>query len=170
MKHWLLVAALLAIAPAGCAPAPAAVSTAALPPGVTPGLDRRWLTPQGAINWPPNDGFAAAPAPEVLPPGTLLDRFGNDYGSFFSPAGAGYGKRALPYVCLRQAYTVFRVTAPLPVWVGRAAPWFDQPGGATQFQTDASAARMIQDSVLVPVSRDAPGVDAPDRPCDRPPG
>ena len=166
-KRWLLAAVGLALALARCAP-PVSVSAVALPAGVRPDLDRQhWLTPQGTINWPPNDGFAAAPVPEILPPGTLLDRFGSDYGTFFSPAGAPYGKRALPYVCLQQAYTVYRVRAPLPVWVGRAAPWFDQAGGATQFQTDASAARMIQQSVIAPVSRDAPGVDAPDRPCDR---
>jgi hypothetical protein len=142
-----------------------------LPAGIRSDLNRqRWLTSQGAINWPPNDGFAAAPVPEVLPTGTLLDRFGNDSGTFFSPAGAPYGKRALPYVCLQQAYSVYRVSAPLPVWVGRAVPWFDQPGGATQFQTDANAVRKIQQSVIVPVSRDAPGVQAADRPCDRPSG
>ncbi len=166
-KRWTLAAVGLALALAGCAPQ-GPVSTAALPAGVRPDLDRQhWLTPQGTINWPPNDGFAATPVPEILPVGTLLDRFGSDYGSFFSPAGAPYGKRALPYVCVQQAYTVYRVTAPLPVWAGRAAPWFDQPGGATQFQTDASAARMIRQSVIAPVSRDAAGVDAPDRPCDR---
>lgn len=166
MSRSLLAAAALAIALTGCAPLPGSVSTSALPAGVRPNLDRqRWITAQGAINWPPNEGFAAAPVPEVLPPGTLLDRFGSDYGNFFSPAGAPYDKRALPYVCLQQAYTVFRVTAPLPVWAGRAAPWFDQPGGATQFETDATAQRMIGDSVIAPVSRDAAGAEAADRPC-----
>lgn len=170
MRRWSLAAALLGIALSSCAPQPGSLSAAALPVGARPDLDRqRWLTPHGAFNWPPNDGFAGAPVLEVLPSGMLLDRFGSDYGNFFSPAGAAYGKRALPYVCLQQAYTVFRVNAPLSVWAGRAAPWFDQPGGAIQFETDANAARMIQGAVIVPVSRDAPGVEAPDRPCDRAP-
>jgi hypothetical protein len=124
------------------------------------------LTSQGTLNWPPNDGFLATPVFAILPPGTLLDRFGSDSGKFFSPVGAAYGARALPYVCLQQPYTVYRVTGPLPAWAGRAAPWFDQPGGATQFEIDAGAARLIQDSVIVPISRDAPGVNARDRPCD----
>ena len=171
MKRWLILGALLMMSLASCAQPQGSVSTAALPDGVRPDLNPHlWLTAQGQIHWPPNDGFSATPVPEILPPGTLVDRFGSDYGSFFSPAGAAYGKRALPYVCRHQAYTIYRVAAPLPVWVGRAAPWFDQQGGATQFETDATAARMIRESVLVPIERDAPDVDAPDRPCNPPPG
>jgi hypothetical protein len=37
---------------------------------------------------------------------------------------------------------------------------------ATQFEADASAARMVHDSVIIPISRDAPGIDAAHRPCD----
>jgi len=170
MRRSLLVVALLGMALPGCAPQQAQVSTVALPAGARPDLNRqRWVAANGTFNWPPDDGFAAAPVLEVLPQGMLLDRFGSDGGNFFSPAGAAYGKRALPYVCLQQAYTVFRVTAPVAAWAGRAAPWFDEPGGATQFETDANAARMIRDSVIAPISRDAPGVDAPDRPCDAAP-
>ena len=162
MRAWFLATLALAMALSGCAPQ----ATGNLPAGVRPDLDRQWLSPAGGLNWPPNEGFSAAPTAEVLPPGTLIDRFGSDGGSFFSPAGAGYSKRALPYVCQQQAYSVFRVAAPLPVWVGHAAPWFDQQGGATQFETDASAARMIRDQAIVPITRDAPGAGGAERPCD----
>jgi hypothetical protein len=172
VKRRLLAAiSLVAVIQAGCATpqtpvSPAAmISATALPAGARPDLNRqRWISANGFV-WPPDDGFAATPVLTVLPAGVLLDRFGSDTGNFFSPAGALYSKRALPYVCEQQAYTVFRVRQPLPVWAGRAAPWFDEPGGATQFQTDANATRLVRDAVIVPIIRDAAGVDAPDRPC-----
>ena len=168
MKTWLIAAALLAAGSASCAPSRCSSSAPVLPRDVLrDDLDRQhWLTSTGEILWPPNGGFAATPVDEVLPPGTLIDRFGEDGGRYFSPAGEAYGSRALPYICLQQSYTVFRVAAPLPVLAGRAAAWFDQPGGGTQFETDASAKRLIHDSVIVAIERDAAGHPAADRPCD----
>ncbi|MDC6684766.1 TNT domain-containing protein, partial [Leclercia adecarboxylata] len=60
-----------------------------------------------------------------------------------------------PYDCSKLAYTTYRVMTPIFVWVGKAAPWFDQAGGATQFETDATAAQLVGDAALQPVA--APG-------------
>jgi len=126
-------------------------------PPVTPApplrqtLAQNWLDPAGHVLWPPREGFAAEPVPMILPPGMLLDRFGSDGGRFFSPKGASYDGRALPYDCRLQPYKVYRVKAPLLVWTGRAAPWFDERGGATQFETDATAAQLVADAALEPV-------------------
>ncbi len=141
-------ALLLALLLAGCAqPAP----RLPLAEPLRPDLAVQWVDAKGAINWPPADGFAGAPQPVVLPPGMLLDRFGSPYGRFFSPKGADYQARALPYTCDKLAYTTYRVKAPILAWTGRAAPWFDQSGGATQFQTDATAAQLVADQSLEPV-------------------
>src|SRR5882762_8575301 len=121
----------------------ATAQTAALPPNVRPDLDRRWLDSAGAIRWPDADGFAAAPVLIVLPAGVLIDRFGSDFGRFFSPKGASYAGRALPYVCDKLVYSVFRITAPVLAWSGKAAAWFGEPGGATQLETDAPAALLV---------------------------
>jgi hypothetical protein len=134
---------------AGCA-APEAPRTALAPP-LRPTLAGKWVDAAGGINWPPADGFAGAPIPIVLPAGLLLDRFGSPSGRFFSPKNAGYAARALPYSCDKLAYTTYRVKAPLVVWIGRAAPWFDESGGATQFQTDATAAQLVADATIEPV-------------------
>jgi hypothetical protein len=95
----------------------------------------------------------------ILPPGALLDRFGGTGGNFFSPRGAGYDARALPYPCEAKAkdYHVYQVAKPLPVWAGKAAAWFDEPGGATQFETDATVKMLLDDQVLIePMPRAAP--------------
>ena len=141
---------LAAIMLGGCA-APEPPRTALVPP-LRPTLAVKWIDSAGTINWPPTDGFAASPIPIILPPGVLLDRFGSQYGRFFSPKNAGYSARALPYSCDQLAYTTYRVKAPLLVWTGRAAPWFDESGGATQFQTDATAAQLVADATLEPVA------------------
>ncbi|MDB5392858.1 MAG: hypothetical protein JWM91_364 [Rhodospirillales bacterium] len=144
--------------PAQAAAAPSA-SSQRLPPDVRPDLSGQWVLPTGAIRWPPDDGFAGAPTPVVLSQGMLIDRFGSDGGRFFSPKGAAYPARALPYTCEKLAYITYRVTQPLLVWTGKAAAWFDAPGGATQFQTDAPAYLLISDHIIEAVPH--PGA----RPC-----
>lgn len=138
MRWVVVLAALLA----GCA------QPVERPGWVRPELDAKWLA-GGGVQWPPEDGFQGAPMAIVLPAGVLLDRFGADSGRFLSPKGAAFKARALPSVCANLPYSVFRVASPLPVWIGRATPWFGEPGGATQVQTDATVAQLLADGVLV---------------------
>ena len=149
------LAALLLIVLAGCASAPGAGSpTAALPSGARADLGAKWVE-DGTFRWPPHDGFDGSVTYLVLPAGVLLDRFGSDHGRFFSPKGASFGARALPTVCADLVYSVYRVSTPLPVKIGSAAPWFDEPGGAIQVETDATAGQLVADGVLRRVRTDA---------------
>ena len=132
---------------AACAGTSGTTPTATLPDGARPDLSPKWVD-DGDYRWPPDNGFDGPETYLVLPAGVLLDRFGSDYGRFFSPKGATFGARALPTVCADLIYSVFRVQTPLPVKIGSAAPWFDEPGGAIQVQTDASAAQLLADGVL----------------------
>jgi hypothetical protein len=138
--RWLVLAAVAGLA--GCA------QPVERPGWVRPELAATWLD-GGGVRWPPDDGFRGAAVPIVLPAGVLLDRFGADTGRFLSPKGAAFRARALPSVCAGQPYSVFRVASPLPVWIGKAAGWFDEPGGATQVQVDATVAQLLADGVLV---------------------
>lgn len=151
----VLLASVLTIGLAACAQ-PAVVRPAAAPvaaascraPPSRPDVMQRWLDSAGRLRWPADDGFAAAPVPLVLPAGLLIDRFGCPTGRFFSPQGASFQARALPYGCKGAPYTVYRIDMPLLAWTGRAAPWFDEPGGATQFETDASASQLLAAHVI----------------------
>ena len=49
----------------------------------------------GDIRWPINDGFAEYPETITLQPGTIIDRYGSDFGTFTSPQGVPYANRAL---------------------------------------------------------------------------
>lgn len=113
-------------------------------------LSDEWYDSEtGELRWPPNDGFDGAPSKTSLPPGTRMDRYSgrtgaDDMGSFLSPEGASYGSRALPYEQSMQKHAIYEVIEPIPVQSGKAAPWFDQPGGATQFKTGQSVSDLIK--------------------------
>lgn len=137
-------------ATAAASPAPSA-GLPPLGPPFRPDLDPKWRLGTGGINWPLNDGFAAPPVLMVLPSGMLLDRFGSENGNFFSPKGAGFGGRALPYGCALIEYHVYEVERPLLAWTGAAAQWFGQAGGGTQIKTDANVAALLASGTLAPV-------------------
>jgi len=117
-------------------------------------LDEKWYDPKtGDLRWPPNDGFAKTPINDVLKPGTQIDRYSgrvglDDTGSFVSPRGASYQSRALPYEESMQKYAVYEVVKPLPVKSGNAAAWFDEAGGAMQYQTEKGVSDLIKEGFL----------------------
>lgn len=123
-------------------------------PEIRSDIAAQWKDGNGNLRWPPNDGAAGAVTPVVLAPGMVIDRFGCEGGNYFSPRGAAFAARALPYVCATAPYYTYRVTRPLLAWTAKAAPWFDQKGGATQFQTDASVAQLLADGVIEAVKAD----------------
>jgi Tuberculosis necrotizing toxin len=117
-------------------------------PSLRSDLDPKWLKDDGTPKWPANDGFESAPTNETLPVGTKLDRYGGDGGSFMSPEGTPYENRALPYDQSTLKYQQYEVIKPLPVKSGEAAPWFDQPGGGTQHNTDVPVRQLVKDGYL----------------------
>ncbi|KAG5987978.1 hypothetical protein E4U54_004816, partial [Claviceps lovelessii] len=63
---------------------------------------KKWTNQMGRFEYPPQDGFQldanqhAIKQEAVLCPGTLIDRFGGEGGSYLSPAGMPYETRAIP--------------------------------------------------------------------------
>jgi nicrotizing toxin Mtb-like protein len=94
-----------------------------------------WFQADCRYRFPPNDGFAGAPRTVRLKAGMVLDRYGHPGGRFLAPADASYMGRAVPYDRLRMDYYRYEVVRPLAVKSGRAAAWFDQPGGMLQYKT-----------------------------------
>ncbi|WP_411911834.1 TNT domain-containing protein [Rhodovulum sulfidophilum] len=76
----------------------------------------------------------------------------DDTGRYLSPEGANCGSRALPYDPSTQQYAVYEVVRDLPVSSGRAAAWFDEVGGATQYMLDDSVADLINQGFIRQVS------------------
>src|SRR5690242_831539 len=109
-----------------------------------------WYTPDCRYQFPPRDGFAGAAHMVWLKPGTMLDRFGSPGGAFLAPADASYMGRAVPYDRLKMAYYRYEVLRPLRVAAGKAAPWFDQPGGGIQYKTGRKIAELVAAGYLRP--------------------
>ncbi|TYS81668.1 DUF4237 domain-containing protein [Rossellomorea aquimaris] len=107
----------------------------------------------GDINWPPNNGFDGEPGIKVLEEGERIDRYGHPNGTFVSPAGIPYEQRALALHSDGAPYHVYKVLEPFEVEAGIIAPWFDRPGGGTQFFTgnqkvlDVDSGEMVEATV-----------------------
>lgn len=109
--------------------------------------DRRFVVRAGSgratmdteYAWPPSELFpegATAPGePDVLEPGTVIDRFGTTEGRVFAADSTAFGRRSLPPSHLRAGYRRYQVLRPLPVWRGISAAWFAQPGGGVRYRT-----------------------------------
>ncbi|GEM_PF-1689018 len=163
----LLLAGFLAVGSAAFAQT--APLPADWPPHLRPSLFPEWIDAAKQIKWPPRDGCAeVAPVAETIAPGELIDRFGSEGGSFFSPQGQAFAARALPYVCSQMAYTVYRVKQPISVQRCAAAPWFGEPGGATQYKT-AEPAQKLREAGMIEVAKLDPTPDGkPVSPCGSP--
>jgi hypothetical protein len=128
----------------------------------------KWVADKAQISWPPNDGCAAEPVAQSLTSGQMIDRFGSEFGTFFSPRGESFRARAVPYVCPQMDYRVYRVVKPIAVKSCKAAPWFDEPGGAVQVQTADPANKLVAAGMIEQVSYAAGGSSGPAPQCGRP--
>ncbi|GAA1971528.1 TNT domain-containing protein [Catenulispora subtropica] len=131
-------------------------------------LNAWWLpaadSGQGGWDYPKDDGFAhdalgqPIAVPMVLPAGQnlMVDRFGNESGTFLSPAGTKFGQRAIPPANLNTNdprypynYHLYRVAKDVTVCAGPAAPAFEQPGGGMQYVTSSKVCPTLPTNVTV---------------------
>jgi RHS repeat-associated protein len=103
---------------------------------------------RGGLKWPPNRGFAGKPRSTTLQPGTRIDRYGSEAGTFTSPAGTPFGARSLPPEAAGAPLRGYEVVKPLPVQSGAAAPWFGQPGGGMQYELGQSVKSLVDQGFL----------------------
>ncbi|KAF9345310.1 hypothetical protein BGX26_003295 [Mortierella sp. AD094] len=133
--------------------------------GLSPAQFLAKWTVSGSYTYPPQNGFqlntSGGPIQGniTLLPGTLLDRFGSEYGSYMSPAEAPYPQRALPPSNLDTPadgkypynYHIYNVTKEFIVLAGPIAPYFGQPGQGVQYYTYGKIMDLIAGGVLAPV-------------------
>lgn len=97
--------------------------------------DQYWDKDNNSWRYPPDDGFAGPRVPAQAEKGDIIDRFGLPSGEYASPAGTPFDQRAIPPSSVNYEYHQYRVLKPLDgVDEGQVAPWFEQPGGGTQYK------------------------------------
>ena len=112
------------------------------------GTKAKYYNSDGSPIWPDNRGFDGAPHVKTLQPGTLIDRYGYDSGTFVSPKGTPYIERALPMGTDKKSYTVFEVVKPVEVDAGKIAPWFGEKGGGIQYEFQQKISELIEQGIL----------------------
>ena len=146
MKAFLTAFTVFAATAAGIA---SSAAECYLPWNARPDLRMLWVQQKDCRYWfPQRDGFSGRPKTIVLRPGTVIDRFGSPGGNFHAPADASYMGRAVPYDRLKMAYYRYQVVKPLRVAAGKAAPWFDQPGGGIQYKTSKRVSDLVASGYL----------------------
>lgn len=110
-------------------------------------LVKYWNPQTNKWKYPDNDGFVEKPQPkETLKPGTRVDRFGAESGSFLAPLGTLYVQRSIPPDSLNtcqyepgvwkpNGYYQYEVKKDIVVYSGTTAKYYGQPGGGKQYQT-----------------------------------
>ena len=98
--------------------------------------------------WPPNRGFFGKPKNQTLNPGTVIDRYGYEGGSFVSPKGVPFKNRALHPTSASKPYNVYEVIKPIDVQAGYVAPWFGEPGMGVQYELPSSVADLIEQGII----------------------
>ena len=98
--------------------------------------------------WPPNRGFLGQSVKYTLLPGSRIDRYGHEYGTFVSPEGVPYRARALKPGTDGKTYTVYEVKKPLTVDAGEIAPWFGYEGRGIQYELPDRVINLIKNETL----------------------
>ena len=116
--------------------------------GAESGRNSKYYNPDGSPIWPPNRGFDGNPTKVTLEPGTLIDRYGYDGGTFVSPKGISYTERSLPIGTDQKPYTVFEVVKSVDVQAGKIAPWFGENGGGIQYEFSQKISDLLEQGIL----------------------
>lgn len=83
----------------------------------------------------PNNGAVLGTEKTVtLTPGTQVDRYGLEYGTYLSPSGTPYEARALAPGSKADGYSSYTVQKPFKVESADVVSAFGQPGGGVQYR------------------------------------
>ena len=107
-----------------------------------------WKKSDGSTWWPDDDGFVETPVEVTLKEGIRIDRYGEAHGRYAAPEGTPYEQRALAPGSENSPYYAYEVIRPFSVKAGITAPWFDQPGGGTQYYLPMSIRELIRQGYI----------------------
>ena len=88
----------------------------------------------GKIHWPENHGFVSSTINKrTYKKNTIFDRFGDNKGEYLGNPKDSYEARSLAVHSKNAEHHYYRLLEDVEFTEGKIAPWFDQPGGGTQY-------------------------------------
>ena len=116
------------------------------------GTASKWVDDAGKTIWPPNNGAVAGTEKMInLNKGTTFGRIGGDTGSFVAPPKTSPDNLSLAPETDISNYTEYIATKPISgVEKAIVAPWFDKPGGGTQFKLPMTIRELIREGYIAP--------------------
>ena len=105
-------------------------------------------TSKATVVYPPNNGFNSTPRDSLLMPGSKLQRTGGINGIFVAPINTPTPSLSLPPDKIGAPIINIQVLQPINVQAGTAMPWFNQPGGGTQFLLPASIGELQAQGII----------------------
>lgn len=100
--------------------------------------------------YPSNGGFDYS-YETSLPPGTAIQRYGSEYGSYAAPYATDPFSLSLPYDKIATTPSYYIVNQSVNVIAGPASPWFGQYGGGIQYQFLQSIYDLIDQGIISPL-------------------
>ena len=99
--------------------------------------------------WPENNGALGNWTRQFLMPGTEIDRFGSNFGKYFSPKGTPLNMRALPEGNT-GVYNAYKVVKPFEVQTSTIAPAFGKIGLGKQYLSPVNINTLLKRGIIVP--------------------
>jgi RHS repeat-associated protein len=101
--------------------------------------------------YPPNDGFVGPVVKSNSQVGDILLRRGETSGRFYTRPGTAPEETSLPPGTNTTIERYFKVVKEFEQTVGKAAAWFNQPGGGTQVQTNMTTDQLLEGEFIEPI-------------------
>lgn len=109
----------------------------------------------GDIRWPGQygdaniDGFLNGVYEDaMLKPGSKIDRYGGNNGTFFADEGITTAQRAMSPNSDFSTYNAYEIKREIPMRQGEIAPWFDEVGGGIQYQINPEFVNEIRTKLM----------------------
>jgi len=100
--------------------------------------------------YPKNGGALGKWQTEYFMPGTEIDRYGSNFGRYFSPKGTPMNMRALP-PGNEGMYNAYKVVKPFHVQSSSIAPAFNKIGLGKQYFSPVNVNTLLKRGIIVPI-------------------
>jgi hypothetical protein len=98
--------------------------------------------------YPPNNGALGTETYRLFSPGDKIARYGSEYGSYTTDVGTPPQMLSLPPNQIGRPESIYMFKTYFWAYESKAAPWFGQIGGGTQYRFPLSIDELIKNEII----------------------